>query len=216
MWARITLEHSSVFCWTSLRSCTVLGAAHGTGSSQADDEGVYEESGERHYDSAVAAVRRNDLQGLKDLLHSNQNAVYDVDSKDYSALHWAARNGNLDLVDTLLASSADVDAVQHSRRTPLMYAAMHGSVEICRALLKHGATVDAIDNSEETALIFAVRGGHTAPVELLLSYGAAANVENLDSESVLDMSLERAQHGGEAAERSEEITALLRQKLKEV
>jgi ankyrin repeat protein len=120
------------------------------------------------------------------------------------------------LVNALLESSADVDAVQFSRRTPLMYAAMHGSVGICRALLKHGATVEAIDNTEETALIFAVRGGHTATVELLLSYGADANAENFEAESVLDMSLERARHGGEAAKRAEEITALLRQKLKEV
>ena len=45
--------------------------------------------------------------------------------------------------------------------------------------------------------------------ELLLSYGADTNAENLDSESVLHMSLETAQHGREAAERSKEITALL-------
>ena len=197
----------------------VLGADYGPDHAlQADDEVGGNDSGEqrRHYDSTVAAVRRNDLQALKDLLASNQAAVYEVDNKDYTALHWAARNGNLDLVNVLLDSSADVDAVQFSKRTPLMYAAMHGSVEISRALLKHGATVDTVDNSGVTALMFAVRGGHTEAVELLLTYGADANVEDFESESVLDMSLERAQHGGEAAERAAEITALLRQKLKEV
>lgn len=173
-----------------------------------DDDGASHKSR-----SAVVAVRRNDLMGLKELLDDDDAAATEVDKKGNTALHWAARVGNLDMVNALLDASADVDAEQVHHRTPLMYASMHGAVEICRALLKRGATVNASDGSEETALMFAVRGGHTATVELLLSYGADASGENYEAETVLDMSRERVGHGGDAAERAKDISALIRQKL---
>ena len=64
---------------------------------------------------------RNDI--VKSLLKEGN---VDVDSKDedgWTALHWAARNGHDDVVQTLLENQATVNAKDNSGSTPLFWAA---------------------------------------------------------------------------------------------
>ncbi len=89
------------------------------------------------------------------------------------ALHMAVRSGNLNEVDKLLASGADVNARDTLGGTPLLDAAWAGNVEIARVLLQHGADVNAVHREAgSTALEYAVLTGRTAIVKLLLAAGA--------------------------------------------
>ena len=80
-----------------------------------------------------------------------------ADSEGYTALHYAARAGNLAVVQFLVTMGAEVDAeISSSRRkhTPLAMAYMSGHKRIANFLLRHGAgdfAPEVIDDFELTA-----------------------------------------------------------------
>lgn len=80
----------------------------------------------------------------------------------------AAAAGDVDAVQGLLATGADVDEGIYGF-TPLIAAAMEDRIDVVRLLLKRGAKVNATDVHEETALFYA-RSPETARV--LLEAGA--------------------------------------------
>lgn len=67
----------------------------------------------------------NDLSRLKMCIDSGQ--VNKIDSMGYTALHYAARSGHLNVCDMLIQAKADVNACTRSGNvTPLIRAAMMG------------------------------------------------------------------------------------------
>jgi hypothetical protein len=59
---------------------------------------------------------------------------FNIQQRNSSALHWAARHGNLHVADVMLLHyQPDVNAVYHTC-TPLVYAAIHGSESIVKTL----------------------------------------------------------------------------------
>lgn len=63
-------------------------------------------------------------------------------------LHFAAGDGDLAAVQTLLADGWDVNAFDEDlAMTPLHYAAAGGHVDVVRVLIANGADVNAIDDS---------------------------------------------------------------------
>src|SRR5262249_49768410 len=82
----------------------------------------------------IDAVRRSDLPTVRAL--AKQHANIDQRSGDGStALHWAAHLDNGDAVDLLLASGADVNAVNDLGVTPLFASIPNGDVRLVRRLL---------------------------------------------------------------------------------
>jgi ankyrin repeat protein len=59
-----------------------------------------------------------------------------------SALHWAVFKDDMDLIDTLLAKGANIDAVDAQGETPLHHAVTDGQTEIIKLLLSRGANVN--------------------------------------------------------------------------
>jgi ankyrin repeat protein len=90
-------------------------------------------------------------------------------------LHWAVYNGNLGLVERLIAAGADVSAANEFGSTPLAEAATIGNAQVIAALLKGGAAVDAPGADEQTALMVVARSGNTAAAEVLIEHGADVN-----------------------------------------
>ena len=80
----------------------------------------------------------------------------------------AARGGDLDTVNVLLASGAEPDP--QGIATPLYFAAQGGHMEIVLALLKHGANPNAM-SEWGTPLHIAARRGHTDIVKEILDHG---------------------------------------------
>lgn len=116
-----------------------------------------------------------------------------VDVNGHTALHRAARDGDVKDVERLLAAGADVEArTAHFHNMTALHLASHkGHLEIVQALLEHGAEIEARDKdgyvpfflcctglsdalSRRTALHSAAAMERTDVVEFLLYKGASA------------------------------------------
>ena len=94
------------------------------------------------------------------------NAVAQNDMR-IAPIHAAAANGNLNILKTLLAKGADVNARQQGGFTPLHTAADSNSPEMARLFLEYGADRDAVRDNGQTALDLALGKGHEAVAAVL-------------------------------------------------
>ncbi len=101
---------------------------------------------------------------------ADPNATREIGQQ--SALWWAAGDGDLEVVDALLAKGATVDARDQWGANPLQQAASSGHVEVLRLLLRRGADLHTPYHDGRSVLNFAIRGGQLAGVKALLDAGA--------------------------------------------
>jgi ankyrin repeat protein len=125
-------------------------------------------------DDLLRAAQRNDatvaLAAIEDGVDVNARSPDGT-----TPLHWAAYNGNVALVERLVAAGADVTAANEFGSTPLAEAATVGNAQLIAALLEAGAPVDAPGADGQTALMVVARSGNTAAAEVLLERGADVN-----------------------------------------
>lgn len=100
-------------------------------------------------------------------------------------LHWAARNGHVEVVRTLIANGADVNAQDVFGRTPLHLAVGHPPV--VGLLIEAGANVDARDFISNTPLHRAVP--NLEVVDALISAGANVQARNTSGNTPLDVAM---------------------------
>lgn len=89
-----------------------------------------------------------------------------------TALHLAAGNGQLVMVQHILQAGADIHAVNSHGRTALMLAAEAGHADVVEELTDAGAPVSTADSVGTTALLLAASDsskGHTKSLPCLLS-----------------------------------------------
>ena len=122
------------------------------------------------------AVMRQDGEAVRTLLEAGA----DVDAPrgdGMTALHWAARHGDLPTARRLLAAGADPEAVTRlGRHTPLHVASRAGHAAVVAALLEHRADAEARTSSGAAPLHFAAQSGSADTVEALLARGADPDV----------------------------------------
>lgn len=93
-----------------------------------------------------------------------------------TALHWAARHGNDELIGVLLYAGANPAAVTRiGHYTPLMMAAREGHAAAVTRLLEAGSNVQAVTETGVTALHLAAAAGQPGAVEALIAAGAEVN-----------------------------------------
>ncbi len=93
-------------------------------------------------------------------------------------LHRAAEEGDIEQVQSLLASGADVNARTTGDWTPLHFAVGKGHGEIVALLLHHGAALNARDTGGNTPLDVAIWSEHPDLAERLIAEGAEVKTEN--------------------------------------
>ncbi|KAL4433330.1 hypothetical protein ABPG74_017434 [Tetrahymena malaccensis] len=90
------------------------------------------------------------------------------DEEQNTALHYAAQNGNAQLVNFLLFNEANIDSQNKQLITPLMFACKEGHEDVCQLLITAGADINNFDSKENTALHYASINGHKKVVDILL------------------------------------------------
>ena len=125
-----------------------------------------------------AARRRMGLLGATLLLVSLAGSVEAQDA----GLMAAAKQGDADAVQALLAGGADPNPARGDGMTALHMAALEGHADVVASLLEAGAEVGATTRiGAYTPLHLASRGGHGAVVRALLEKGADATLATTNS-----------------------------------
>jgi ankyrin repeat protein len=122
-----------------------------------------------------------EIEMVKLLLAHNADS-----SSQQEALRWAVSRSSKDIVGLLLASKADVHALDKSGQTALHVAAENGRKDIVELLLANKADINAKDKDGNTPLLAATSfGQHKDVAELLLARGAEVNATNNSGQTSL-------------------------------
>ena len=87
----------------------------------------------------IYAVFLANVQRVNAMLRDNSKLVQEHYARGDTALHHAIRNGDLEIVEQLVSSGADVNATADHGHFPLYCAAGHGHVKTMQYLVEHGA-----------------------------------------------------------------------------
>jgi ankyrin repeat protein len=145
----------------------------------------------------AAALGR--VERVRRILNEDESQATAFGADGFTALHYAAHLGHLEIVERLVAGGADLQAVARNPIAvmPLQSAVAGGQVAIARFLLDQGASVNARqEQAGTTVLHVAAFAGNTEMVALLLENGAEVNArQTSDAKTPLAM----AEANGHAA-----------------
>ncbi|KAM3600801.1 uncharacterized protein V6R79_002647 [Siganus canaliculatus] len=136
------------------------------------------------------------LKPLAELLLSRRSTNANAKDEDqYTALHWAAQNGDEAITRLLLDRGAAINEIDGQGRTPAHVACQHGQENVIRVLLSRGADVHVKGKDNWTALHLAAWQGHLGIVKLLVKQaGATVNGQTTDGRTALHLASQRGQY----------------------
>ncbi|OQR89595.1 ankyrin repeat protein [Thraustotheca clavata] len=124
----------------------------------------------------LSAAASGDLSQVKKLRIWGVSATCKDTYNGLSALHLAARNGKIAVIEYLLQVGVGTTIKNNDGSTPLFGAAEFGQQDAIKFLIKHGA-VDANNKYQTTALHHAARNCHLGVVALLVKSVAATDTK---------------------------------------
>jgi uncharacterized protein len=133
---------------------------------------------------------------VKALLAANPRLINAYSHDGFTALHLAAFFGHQAILEFLLSSGANPNAVAKNpmQVVPIHSAAAHYQPEVAeamvRSLLAHGADVNARQEGGFTALHAAAQSGNLGLLDLLLDSGADINAAASDGKTPLAIARE--------------------------
>src|SRR5262249_37594047 len=119
-------------------------------------------------------------------------AAVDARAADQTTpLMWAARKGEVVILDALLSHGANVDSVDNQGKTALIHAAeAKAPPPTATFLARHGARLDVQDKDGETALMKACRRKRPGMTQGLVALGANVNLKNHAGQTALMIATE--------------------------
>ncbi|XP_039633411.1 receptor-interacting serine/threonine-protein kinase 4 isoform X1 [Perca fluviatilis] len=136
------------------------------------------------------------LKPLAELLLGRRSTNVNAKDEDqYTALHWAAQNGDEAMTRLLLDRGAAINENDGQGRTPAHVASQHGQENVIRVLLSRGADVRIKGKDNWTALHLAAWQGHLGIVKLLVKQaGADVDGQTTDGRTPLHLASQRGQY----------------------
>ncbi len=147
----------------------------------------------------LKAVKGNNIDLCRDYLKEGGN-VNATDERGYTALHYAARKGHVDLMNLFFEQRLHLSRVQQyigwlhplviniksdDGSRPLHEAARSTQRGAIEALVQNKADIEATNNVGDTPLMCAVQEGHVVTVKQLIDLGAHKSACNKAGESAL-------------------------------
>ncbi|RBQ94946.1 hypothetical protein VDGD_20298 [Verticillium dahliae] len=125
------------------------------------------------------------------LLLDSGVSIESTDALGNTALSWAAKNGNLDLIRLLLERGADGNSASQDGTSPLQLAVRKSHTGIVKLLLENGADASGADTATVLRpLCVATRNGQIDMMKLLLSRGADPMAPSMNGLRPLDHAAE--------------------------
>ncbi|CAK1549896.1 unnamed protein product [Leptosia nina] len=118
------------------------------------------------------AAYSGDRERVVQLIQKSRNVVDTVNALDnagYSALHYAARNGHVEVCQILIKKGASLNVQTKSgKATPLHKAVATGKNSTVKFLIESGAKLDILDDDGKSLLHKAVEYNHMDLVDILI------------------------------------------------
>ena len=118
--------------------------------------------------------------------------VSDIDHKyqfGFTLLHYAAKENRVEVIEYLVTSGCDINAVDDDEQTPLHKSAMFGHRQSVQLLIDKGANVNKMDNNGNTPLHVAVMSGGDFDIIKALVKKADPCIQNNDNQNVLHVAV---------------------------
>ncbi|KEG14357.1 putative ankyrin repeat family protein [Trypanosoma grayi] len=142
----------------------------------------------------LRAARAKDTTKCADFLKQNHSLINSVEAGGFSALHFAAFNGDLDMINMLLEFRPNLELKNYDGNTPLIMAAKMRQHKAIKLLVDAGADVNFRTPTGGTAAHFSASMGHVDTVRYLVELGADIMHENCETGTLLHW----AAHSGDA------------------
>ncbi|CCW62466.1 unnamed protein product [Phytomonas sp. EM1] len=133
----------------------------------------------------LRAVRAKEVEHCKNLLKQNPSLLNSVEAGGYSALHFAAFNGDAPMIKMLLEHKPEIDLENFDGNAPLVMAVRGQQLESIRLLVNAGADVNKESSSGSTAIHYAASMGYLKCIQLLVELGSKTVFEGNESGSLL-------------------------------
>jgi uncharacterized protein len=125
-----------------------------------------------YYDNVARAAAKNDAEAVRQLVGGGSGNPNQLDDSSRTAMHYAASNGNLQIIAILIKADAKLNPVDPLGDTPLHLAVEQNQIEAAKLLLDAGADVDPQNKDGMTPLMIAASHGNLEMVRALLAKGA--------------------------------------------
>jgi uncharacterized protein len=126
-----------------------------------------------YFSNVARAAANNDANLVRQLVGGGSGNPNQVDDQSRTGLHYAAMNGNLQIIAILVKADAKLNVEDPLGDTPLHLAAEQGQTEAAKLLLAVGAEVDPQNKDGLTPLMIAASRGNLELVRALLAKGAS-------------------------------------------
>ncbi|MDD5456104.1 MAG: ankyrin repeat domain-containing protein [Candidatus Margulisbacteria bacterium] len=130
------------------------------------------------------AVESGDLITLKELIKKGAD-VNEIYEKFDTALIYAAKKCNMEIIRELINAGADVNYSDNDSITPLQHAICEGDIEVVKELIKSGADINYRTRQGNSALMIAIKAERIEIANLLLDKGADIIRSNNKKETCL-------------------------------
>jgi len=141
----------------------------------------------------ILAAMKGYYDTVNCLLSAGASGHVNLSNDDgFTALQYAAKLGDQEIVCCLLKNRADVDAKNKFHQTPVMLAARNGHSEVTETLLGAGASIERRDRGGRNALMMAARNGRVKVIEVLLKANARVNMVDRRGKTALTLMAEHA------------------------
>lgn len=141
----------------------------------------------------MSAVVDEDISGVTFFAKSKDPFVNYKNIGGASALHLAARVGNLDIVKILIANEAKLNQRDNEDWTPLMRATTASNADIILFLLQNGANASLQNSSSKSVIVLASQSSCSKCLDILLNnYDFKNNIKERRLKSQLDYAFEIA------------------------
>lgn len=154
--------------WIAVIALIVF-TALGTGGTARADISLFSS----YFDNPARAAAQNDAEGVRKIVGGGSGNPNQVDDHSRTAMHYAAMNGNLQIIAILVKANAKLNPVDPLGDTPLHLAAEQNQTEAGKLLLDAGAEADPQNKEGMTPLMIAASHGELEMVRALLAKGAS-------------------------------------------
>ena len=145
----------------------------------------------------LLGAQQNNIQEVKFALEHKAN-VHATNNDGETALHWAAYNGNINMINLLLNTDGkdpkqDLNKQSKTGRTPLHMAALNkNTTEAIKILLIQGADPNIMDKNKQTPAHYAAALRYWDNLEVFVKRGISMTQKDANDLSIDDMLLNHA------------------------